>query len=174
MLGDDLTKKLNAQINSESYSVVLYLQMSAWCSSKGYDGCANFFRLQADEEKQHMEKLFDYMLETGALPQLGQIPAPPTSWATVKDLFQATFEHEIKISQAISSLVEIAIGEKDFSTHNFLQWYVAEQHEEEFKLKSILDRIDMITAEGHGVYTIDREVSRLTQQATPPRSKEQY
>lgn len=174
MLSDDLTKKLNAQINSESYSVVLYLQMSAWCSSKGYDGCADFFRLQANEEKQHMEKLFDYMLETGALPLLGQIAAPPTSWDTVKDLFQDTFKHEVKISRDISTLVEIAISEKDFSTHNFLQWYVAEQHEEEFKLKSILDRIDMITAEGHGVYTIDREVCRLTQQAATSRSKEQY
>ena len=174
MLGSDLTQKLNAQINSESYSVVLYLQMSAWCSSKGYDGCANFFRLQANEEKQHMEKLFDYMLETGALPQLGQIDAPPTSWNDVREIFHATFEHEIKISKDISDLVEIAIAEKDFSTHNFLQWYVAEQHEEEFKLKSILDRIDMITAEGHGVYTIDREVCRLTQQAESSVAKERY
>ena len=174
MLSDDLTKKLNAQINSESYSVVLYLQMSAWCSSKGYDGCADFFRLQANEEKQHMEKLFDYMLETGALPLLGQIAAPPTSWESVKDLFQDTLQHEVKISRDISSLVEVALNEKDFSTHNFLQWYVAEQHEEEFKLKSTLDRIEMITAEGHGVYTIDREVSRLTQQAAASVSKEQY
>lgn len=174
MLSDDLTKKLNAQINSESYSVVLYLQMSAWCSSKGYDGCADFFRLQANEEKQHMEKLFDYMLETGALPQLGQINAPPSAWNDIREIFHATLEHEIKISKDISALVEVAITEKDFSTHNFLQWYVAEQHEEEFKLKSILDRIDMITAEGHGVYTIDREVCRLTQQAESSRSKEQY
>jgi len=72
MLSDDLTIKLNAQINSESYSVVLYLQMSAWCSSKGYDGCADFFRLQANEEKQHMAKLFDYILETAACLYLGR------------------------------------------------------------------------------------------------------
>ena len=162
MLSDDLTIRLNEQINCECYSVVLYMQMSAWCASKGYDGCANFFRLQANEEKQHMEKLFDYMLETGGLPLLGQITAPPTSWKTVKDLFQATFEHESKISRDISTLVEVALAEKDFSTFNFLQWYVAEQHEEEHQLKSILDRIDMITAEGHGLFTIDREVSRLT------------
>jgi len=118
--------------------------------------------------------LFDYMLETGALPLLGQIDAPPTSWESVKDLFQDTLQHEVKISRDISALVEIALNEKDFSTHNFLQWYVAEQHEEEFKLKSILDRIDMITAEGHGVYTIDREVSRLSQQAGSSVAKELY
>ncbi|MEZ0154934.1 MAG: ferritin [Candidatus Reddybacter sp.] len=162
MLSNDLTNKLNAQINYECSSVVLYMQMSAWCASRGYDGCAKFFRLQANEEKQHMEKLFDYMLETGALPQLGQIGAPPTSWQTVQKLFQTTFDHESKASHNISALVDVALAEKDYSTFNFLQWYVAEQHEEEHKLKSLLDRIEMITEEGHGLFTIDREVSRLS------------
>jgi len=162
VLSENLTKQLNTQINHECFSVVLYTQMSAWCASKGYDGCALFFRMQADEEKQHMEKLFVYVLETGGLPQLSEIAAPPSSWDSVRDLFQATFDHEKSISAEISALVEIALDEKDFSTFNFLQWYVSEQHEEEHRLKSILDRIDMITAEGHGLFTIDREVSRLT------------
>ncbi|OUS16392.1 ferritin [Gammaproteobacteria bacterium 50_400_T64] len=167
MLSDDLTIKLNSQINSEASSVVLYMQMSAWCSSKGYDGCADFFRLQADEEKMHLERLFDYMLETGALPQLGQIDAPQTTWKDVRELFSVTLEHELQISHDISTLVEVALAEKDFSTHNFLQWYVAEQHEEEHKFRTLLDRIDLITAEGHGLYTIDREVSRLTTGGKP-------
>lgn len=161
MLSVTLTEKLNRQINHESYSVVLYLQMAAWCASKGYDGCAPFYRLQAEEEKQHMEKLFEYMLETGGLPQLGNIPAPPHAWESLRAAFQATLDHESAVSRDISKLVEIALEEKDFSTFNFLQWYVAEQHEEEHKLTSILDRIDMITAEGHGHFTIDREISRL-------------
>ncbi len=163
MLSENLTGKLNKQINHESTSVVLYLQMSAWCASKGYDGCAEFFRLQADEEKQHMEKLFGYVLETGGLPMLGAIAAPPSSWASLRDIFQATLEHEQTVSKEISVLVETALDEKDFSTFNFLQWYVSEQHEEEHQLHSLLDRVDMITAEGHGNFTIDREISRLTQ-----------
>lgn len=163
MLSKNLTTKLNAQINHECSSVVLYIQMSAWCSSKGYDGCAGYFRLQADEEKQHMEKLFGYVLETGGLPELGAIAAPPTSWTSLADIFQATLEHEQTVSKKISVLVETALDEKDFSTFNFLQWYVAEQHEEEHQLHSLLDRVDMITAEGHGHFTIDREISRLTQ-----------
>ncbi len=167
MLGKKLTDQLNTQINCEGYSVVLYLQMSAWCASKGYDGCANFFRLQADEEKQHMEKLFDYMLETGAMPQLGGIEAPPSSWDTIHDIFQSTLDHEVKISSDIGALVEVALTEKDFSTVNFLQWYVAEQHEEEYKIKAILDRINMITAEGHGIFTIDREICRITNGEKP-------
>ena len=163
MLSEDLTDKLNTQINLESTSIVLYLQMSAWCSSKGYDGCAGFFRMQADEEKQHMEKLFGYVLETGGLPLLGAIAAPPASWQSLRAIFQATLDHEQLVSREISVLVETALDEKDFSTFNFLQWYVAEQHEEEHRLHSLLERVDMITAEGHGHFTIDREVSRLSQ-----------
>ncbi len=167
MLSEDLTHKLNTQINCEGYSVVLYMQMGAWAASKGYDGCAEFFRQQANEERGHLDKLFNYMLETGALPQLGQIEAPPISWDSVRGVFQATLDHELEISKAIGSLVEVSLAEKDFSTHNFLQWYVAEQHEEEHKFKSLLDRIDLITAEGHGVYTIDCEVSRLCKASAP-------
>ena len=163
MLSENLTKKLNALINHECCSVTLYLQMSAWCASKGYDGCAGFFRIQAEEEKQHMDKLFEYVLETGGLPELGAIPAPPLSWDSIRHGFQATLEHEQTVSKDISALVAAALAEKDFSTFNFLQWYVAEQHEEEHQLNSLLDRIDMITAEGHGHFTIDREISRLTQ-----------
>jgi ferritin len=110
-----------------------------------------------------MEKLFQYVLETGGLPELGDISAPPVSWGSIRDAFQATLDHEQGVSVEISSLVETALAEKDFSTFNFLQWYVAEQHEEEHRLNSLLDRIDMITAEGHGYFTIDREISRLTQ-----------
>lgn len=163
MLSNNLTTQLNAQINHECLSIVLYMQMSAWCASKGYDGCAHFFRLQSAEERAHMEKLFEYVLETGSLPQLGTIAAPPLSWDSIRDIFHATLQHEQAVSRKISVLVETALGEKDFSTFNFLQWYVAEQHEEEHQLNSLLDRIDMITAEGHGHFTIDREVSRLTQ-----------
>ena len=163
MLSENLTTKLNAQINHECRSVTLYLQMSAWCASKGYDGGASFFRVQAEEEKQHMDKLFGYVLETGGLPELGAIPAPPLAWDSIRAAFQATLEHEQEVSRDISVLVETALTEKDYSTFHFLQWYVAEQHEEEHQLHSLLDRIDMITAEGHGDFTIDREISRLTQ-----------
>jgi len=162
VLSETLSKRLNAQINHECASIALYMQMSAWCAHKGYDGCAHFFRLQAHEERGHMEKLFEYMLETGGLPTFGTLAAPPLSWKNLRDLFQATLEHEQTVSREISALVETALGEKDYSTFSFLQWYVAEQHEEEHRLTTILDRIDMITTEGHGVFTIDREISRLT------------
>lgn len=161
MLSENLTSKLNTQINLELYSANLYTQMNAWCACKGYDGCATYFGIQAQEEKMHMEKLFQYVLETGGMPELGAVKAPPTDWGSIKEVFQATLAHERAISQEISTLVELAHNEKDFSTFQFLQWYVAEQHEEEHKLSSLLDRIDLITAEGHGLFTIDREVSRL-------------
>lgn len=157
MLSETLTKQLNEQINLEFYSSNLYLQMSAWCSHKGFDGCAAFLRQHASEERSHMQKLFDYVHETGGLPIIGAIEGAQSNWESVHEVFEATFDHEKKVSEAINKLVKQALQEEDFSTFNFLQWYVAEQHEEEHLFKSILDKLDLF-ATG---YDMDSELGRM-------------
>lgn len=161
MLSQTVTDHLNEQINREFYSSNLYLQMSAWCTFKGLDGCATFLQAHATEEMDHMQKLFNYVNETGSKAVLGQIDAPPTDFESVNDIFQKTYEHECFITKSINSLVHAAMGEEDYSTFNFLQWYVAEQHEEEKLFKSILDKIEIIGTEGRGLYHFDREMGNL-------------
>ena len=161
MLSETLTNNLNEQINLEFYSANMYLQMSTWCSHKGFDGCAEFLKQHADEERSHMEKLFNYVHETGGLPILGAIAAAPTSWESVQDVFKATHQHEQKITESINILVKQALEEEDFSTFNFLQWYVAEQHEEEHLFQSILDKIGLFAAEDKGLYFIDQEMRKI-------------
>ena len=129
MLSITMTDKLNDQINLEFYSSNLYLQMSTWCSSKGYDGCADFLKDHSVEEKSHMDKLFNYVHETGGMPIIGTIAAPKSSWESIHEIFEATYEHEVKVTKSINKLVKLALTEEDFSTFQFLQWYVAEQHE---------------------------------------------
>ena len=162
MLSKDLVKALNKQVNLEFYSSNLYLQMSGWCSYKGLPGCSAFLRKQADEEMQHMQRLFNYVTETGALAQLGAIEAPPADYKSVEAVFKNTFDHECEITIKINALVEVALKEKDFSTFNFLQWYVAEQHEEESLFRSILDKLKMIGTDGRGVFFFDREIGSLS------------
>ena len=151
MLSKALVEHLNKQINLEFYSSNMYLQMSSWCEYKGLEGCANFLQLHAQEEMQHMQRLFTYVNETGAMAILGQIKAPPTEFKSVKDVFKQTYEHECFVTKKINKLADAAMNEKDYSTFNFLQWYVAEQHEEEKLFKSILDRIEIIGTGGQGL-----------------------
>ena len=158
MLSKTMVDSLNSQIQLESYSSNLYLQMSAWAEVKGLEGCAAFLRAQAQDELTHMHRLFKYVYETGALPLIGAIKAPPTKFKSVSDLFQQVHEHEKFITGKINDLMALALAEQDHSTANFLQWYVAEQHEEEHTMQKILDKIKNIGESGSGVYFIDRAI----------------
>ena len=166
MLTDRMVSRLNEQINLEFYSSNLYLQMSSWCESQGLEGCSGFLRLHANEEMTHMQRLFTYVNETGAMAVLGQINAPPTSFESIVEVFQKTYEHECLVTSKINELADTAFGEKDYSTFNFLQWYVAEQHEEEALFKSILDKIQIIGTDGKGLFFIDQEVGRMANGAS--------
>jgi ferritin len=161
MLSKDMVDSLNNQIQLESYSSNLYLQMSAWAEIKGLEGCAAFLRTQAQDELEHMHRLFKYVYETGALPVIGSIKAPPTEYKSISEVFQQVHEHEMFITGKINDLMNLALGEQDHSTANFLQWYVAEQHEEEHTMQKILDKITNIGESGSGVYFIDRAIGMI-------------
>ena len=108
MLSPSMVEKLNEQINLEFYSSNLYLQMSAWCEEKGFEGAAEFMRKHAEEEMTHMTRLFTYVSETGALPILGSIDAPPHEFESLGDLFKETYEHECLITKRINALAHEA------------------------------------------------------------------
>lgn len=162
MLSKNMIEKMNKQINLEFFSSNLYLQMAAWAEGNGLPGSASFLRTHAAEEMMHMEKLFTYLLETGDMPILGTIEAPPAEYDSLESLFRMILEHEKLVTQKINELAGIAMEEKDFSTFNFLQWYVAEQHEEENLINTILDKFKVIGTEGRGLYMIDQEVAKMT------------
>lgn len=161
MLSDTLCELLNRQINMEFYSSNLYLQMSAWCQSRGLEGCASFLRRHTGEEMLHMQRMFDYVTESGRMPLVGAVDAPTAEFANPAALFQAAYAHEQQVTASINSLVEACLQERDFSTLNFLQWFVSEQHEEEALYRSILDKFELIGTSGQGLFFIDREIGLL-------------
>ena len=166
MLTPSMIERLNHQINLEQFSSNLYMQMSAWCDHQGYTGSATFLREHATEELTHMYKLFDYVCETGALAVIAAVPAPPNSYASLGDVFKMIYEHEMKITAAINKLLSFALAEEDFSTFQFLQWYISEQHEEERLFKSILDKIAVIGLDGKGIYFLDKEIRKFAGRTT--------
>lgn len=164
MLTQKMIQRLNEQVNLEMYSSNIYLAMSAWCANKGLHGSANFLKDHSKEELSHAYKLFDYINETGSMAVIDDIKKPQNEFRDLKDVFEKTYNHELVVSKSILDLVDTALSEKDYSTFNFLQWYVSEQHEEEKLFKEILDKFDIIGMEGRGLFMIDREIEALLRQ----------
>jgi len=165
MLKKDMIEKLNEQMNLELFSSLLYQQMSAWCSYHSFEGAAAFLRRHAQEEMTHMQRLFAYLSDTGNMPQINAIPSPYNDYASLDALFKATYEHEQLITSQINELAHAAMTSQDYPTFNFLQWYVAEQHEEEKLFKSVLDKLSLVGTSGDGLYFIDKELATLDSQS---------
>ncbi|MCG9712779.1 non-heme ferritin [Shewanella insulae] len=161
MLAQTMIDQLNAQINVEFFSSNLYLQMSAWCEDKGFEGAAKFMRAHAEEEMQHMHRLFTYVSETGGMPLLGAIEAPQSQFDSLLALFEYTYEHEQMITSKINALAHTAFTNQDYSTFNFLQWYVSEQHEEEKLFKSIVDKIRLVGEDGKALFFVDKDLAQM-------------
>jgi ferritin len=161
-----LTKKvetaLNKQIRIEAESSQVYLSMASWAEVKGLEGIALFMYKHSDEERMHMLKLIKYVNERGGHAVVSKLEAPKTDFVSFQKMFKELLEHEIFVSQSINDLVHITLEEKDYATHNFLQWYVAEQIEEEALARTILDKINLIGNDKGGLYLFDRDVQQIT------------
>lgn len=166
MLKNTMVDRLNKQINLEFFSSNLYLQMSAWCDSKGFDGAAKFLSLHAEEEQMHMRRLFNYVKETGAVPMIGAIEAPQAEFTSLIEVFKETLKHEQLVTESINELVGFAFENKDFSTFNFLQWYVAEQHEELDLFNKINDLASLLSDDKKGLYFFNKELMEMSKTKT--------
>lgn len=168
MLSKEIKDALNLQINLEHYSSNLYLSAGAWCIANGYEGSGKFLLDHAKEETMHMDKLFNYVLETGEQALIGQIDRPRQDWGSLKEVFEDTLEHERSITKSINELVGLCFRSNDFSTFNFLQWYVAEQHEEEALFMGIVDKFKIMGEDGKALFFIDREIGQGADSTTKP------
>jgi ferritin len=166
MLSLNIERALNKQIRIEAESSQIYLSMACWAESKGFEGVAEFMFAQADEEREHMLRLLKYLIERGGKAIISELSKPSTDFNSPKEMFEEVLKHEIFVSNSINELVSITFEEKDFATHNFLQWYVAEQIEEEATARTILDKINLIGDEKSGFYLFDKDVKSMI--ATPP------
>ncbi|WP_185870354.1 ferritin [Blattabacterium cuenoti] len=164
MFSEKIQTGLKKQLIRELESSQLYLSMASWTEEKGFDGICEFLYDHSNEERNHMLKLIRYINKRGgsavvSLPNQSSILFKEFSLhSTLKELFQKSFEQEKKISSEINKLVELSLQEKDYFTHNFLQWYIEEQIEEETLSKMILNKIELIGEEKIGFYLFDRDI----------------
>lgn len=169
MLSEKMEKALNSQINAELYSAYMYLAMAAYFEQNNLSGFANWMRVQFQEEQMHAMKLFDYVFERGGKVTLTAIEAPPSQWKSPQDVFEATLEHEQKVTGLIDDLVRLARDLKDTATEIFLQWHVTEQVEEEDSAGRILNWLTMSGGSPQALFMLDRELGQRS--FTPPVAK---
>ena len=148
MLKPEIAKLLNEQVNAEYTASNIYLQLSAWCENAGLEGSSKFFRGHSLEEREHMDKIFDYMAECSLPITIGAIDAPPTEFGNLMDVINAAYQHELYVTSLINNIAKTAFELQDYTTFNFIEWFIAEQHEEEVLFTKILDKADMINFTG--------------------------
>ncbi|OQA00314.1 MAG: Ferritin [Bacteroidetes bacterium ADurb.Bin408] len=165
MLSKKLETIMNEQIGKEAFSSNLYLAMASWAETQGYEGIANWFYAQAEEEHLHMLKFIRFINEKGGKAILPAIEKPESVFHDVKFLFTEALKHEQFISNSINEIMHVAVEEKDFASQNWLQWFIFEQREEEASVQRILDKLNILGA--HNMYLFDRDIMSLRAPSAP-------
>jgi ferritin len=155
MLSPTVSKALNKQIELEGFSSQYYLSMASWAETQGLNGVCAFLYKHADEERLHMLKLIKFVNERGGHGVVPALKQPPVTFKSVKVVFEEILKHEIKVTNEINGMVDATLKEKDYTTHNFLQWYVSEQIEEEALARQIVDKLKLIGDDKGGLYFFD-------------------
>ena len=165
MLKKKIEDICNRQVEREAFSSNLYLAMASWAETNGFGGVAAWLYSQAEEERLHMLKFFKYINERGGKAVVPALKKPETDFKSVEEVFNTVLRHEEFVTASINEIVAMTLEEKDFNTHNFLQWFVMEQVEEEASVKIIIDKIRLVGK--NNMYQFDRDIAGLR---TPPDS----
>ena len=168
-LSPTLATALNDQMTKEAHASQIYLSYAAWADNLGYGGIANFLFRHAQEERNHMMKILEYILKRGAEVKVTAIPAPPANPKNMQNCFEKVFEHEVDNTKAVYKLVKMSFTEEDWATWNFMQWFVKEQTEEETLALSLLDKIKIAggkNIDSNSLYLLDRDLQTTPEDAT--------
>ena len=162
MIGQALVDALNEQLKHELYSSYLYLAMSAYCDDQNLPGFAHWMRLQAEEEREHAMKFYDFILDRDGKLALQALPQPPREFGSPVDLFEQVLGHEQEITSLIEQLYRKAGSEQDHATQIFLEWFITEQIEEEKTASELLETLRMAGDSKVALLMLDRELGART------------
>lgn len=159
MISERLLSELNNQINFEFYSAHIYLAMAAYCAAEDFDGFANFFKVQAEEEKFHAMKFYNYVNEMNGRVVLEGMPDPQNEFKSLLNAFEISLAHEKIVTRRIYNLTDIATEEREHATISLLKWFIDEQVEEESNFTSIIKKLTRIKDDPSSLYMLDTELA---------------
>lgn len=160
MIGKAMQDAMNEQVNKEFFSSYLYLSMAAYFEDKNLTGFAHWMRLQADEEREHAMKFYNYILDAGGRVYLKAIDAPETDWKSNLQVAEQVAEHEGKVTASIHDLYALALEEKDYAAQVMLHWFISEQVEEEKNAAELVAKLRLIEERGTAVLMLDHRLSK--------------
>ena len=162
MLDANVAELLNEQINKEFYSAYLYLDFSNYFEEEGLDGFANWYKVQAQEERDHAMLFLQYLQNNSAKVTLEAIPKPDKELADRLQVLRYGLEHEQYVTSLIHTLYDAAYTVKDFRTMQFLDWFVKEQGEEETNATDLIKKMELFGSDPKGLYMLDQELAART------------
>lgn len=158
MLNTKVSELLNQQINKELYSAYLYLDFSNYFSEKGLDGFANWYMIQAQEERDHAMLFYKYLQNNNEKITLVAIAKPDKSLDSDMTVLKAGLEHEEYVTSLINDIYAAAYEVKDFRTMQFLDWFVKEQGEEETNANDLISKMELFGSDPKGLYMLNSEL----------------
>ena len=160
MLNEKVSELLNTQINKEFYSAYLYLSFSNYFSDEGLDGFANWYNVQAQEERDHAMLFVQYMQNNDAKITFEAIDKPDSEFSSHIEVLEAGLKHERYVTGLINNIYGAAYDIKDFRTMQFLDWFIDEQAEEEENALALIEKFELLGKEGQGLYLLDKELGK--------------
>ncbi|MEK3881943.1 ferritin [Paenibacillus sp. PL2-23] len=165
-MNDALAQALNEQMNFEFYSAHVYLAMAAYCSADSLDGFANFFIVQAEEERFHAMKIYKFLNDRGRRATLQALGEPQNDYNSILHAFEQGYKHEQQNTERFYHLSDLAMNDREHATINFLKWFIDEQVEEEALFDSIINKLKRIDKDSNAFYMLDTEFAGRS--FTPP------
>lgn len=165
MLKENVIKLLNEQVNKEFYSAYLYLDMANFYVNKGLDGFANWFKLQAAEERDHAMLFIEYLQNNGVEVVLEAIAKPDVKFNALDSPLHESLAHEKYVTESIHNIYDEAVKAKDYRTMTILDWFIKEQGEEELNAQTLIDKFNAFAKDGSGLYQLNQELSQRQYEA---------
>lgn len=160
MLNRQVVSMLNAQVNKEFFSAYLYLDFSNRLNAKGLTGYANWYRIQAQEERDHAMLMYDYLHLNGETVQLEALAKPEVAQDDLMHILTEALAHEEFITASLNDIYEAAHNARDFRTMQFLDWFIKEQGEEENNANDLITRTNLFGSDPKGLYMLDQEMGQ--------------
>lgn len=158
MISSHMQHLLNEQYHRELFSANQYLAMSSYFLAEDLDGFANFFRVQAEEEIDHAMRQYDYVHEVDGKITHQALEAPTNEFGSYLEVFEQALAHEQYITQNIFQIVKASLDEGDFATHQFFQWFVAEQVEEESLFRTLISKLKLAANDNSALFLMNEEL----------------
>lgn len=159
MMNASVSGLLNNQINKELYSAYLYLEFSNYYESRGLNGFANWFKIQAMEERDHAMLFYQYLQDNNEKVTLEAIDKPTSNFKSDDEPLKAALEHEKYVTSLINNIYSAAYEVKDFRTMQFLDWFIKEQGEEETNANDLITKMELFGSDPKGLYMVNSELA---------------